>query len=172
MQQTWPMDHSLPTPDLIKTFHFSIKSLTAQREGVTIAKTCSDGHGGCGTRAKPPGSQSLAPSSPRNQCKPQTAQSMEGARHSACSRHLVSKTRALSQSFRDPISKTLPLSPSCSLEIFFRSMKWVASATSFMLPSSHTWIFTLRHKGGNISLKTTCSCHTGSAQLFFTVVRP
>lgn len=68
--------------------------------------------------------------------------------------------------------EALPLSPSCSLEIFFRSMKWVASATSFTLPSSHTWIFTLRHKGGNISLKTTCSCHTGSAQFFCTVVRP
>lgn len=66
----------------------------------------------------------------------------------------------------------LPLSPSCSLEIFFRSMKWVAKATSFTLPSSHTWIFTLLHRGGNISLKTTCSCHTGSAQFFCTVVRP
>lgn len=35
-----------------------------------------------------------------------------------------------------------------------------------------TWIFSLWHRGGNISVKTICSFHTGSAVDFWVQVRP
>ncbi len=54
----------------------------------------------------------------------------------------------------------IPLSP--SLAIFRRSMKCVPMATSFTLSESRTWIFILRHSGGNCSVKTICSFQIGS----------
>lgn len=54
----------------------------------------------------------------------------------------------------------LPLSP--SFAILRRSMKWVPMATSFTLSESRIWTFNRLHKGGNISVKTTCSFQMGS----------
>lgn len=64
-------------PPLIYPKHF-IFQLRNQGEGVTAFRTHSEAHERPGMVTRPPGSQSLAPSSARNQSKPETTQNMEG----------------------------------------------------------------------------------------------
>jgi len=53
-----------------------------------------------------------------------------------------------------------PFSP--SFDIFDRSMKCVPMTSPLTLSLSRSCILMRRHRGGNISVKTICSFHTGS----------
>ena len=64
----------------------------------------------------------------------------------------------------------LPLSP--SFEIRLRSRKCVPITVSPTVSLSLNWILIRWHNGGNISVKTICSFHTGLYEFFFIEVFP
>ena len=64
----------------------------------------------------------------------------------------------------------LPLSP--SFEILLRSRKCVPITVSPTVSLSLNWILIRWHNGGNISVKTICSFHTGLYEFFFIEVFP
>ena len=64
----------------------------------------------------------------------------------------------------------LPLSP--SFEIRLRSRKCVPITVSPTVSLSLNWILIRWHSGGNISVKTICSFHTGLYEFFFIEVFP
>ena len=64
----------------------------------------------------------------------------------------------------------LPLSP--SFDILLRSKKCVPITVSPTVSLSLNCILILWHNGGNISVKTICSFHTGLYEFFFTEVFP
>ena len=67
-------------------------------------------------------------------------------------------------------SIVVPLSP--SLEILLRSKKWVPMTVSPTVSLSLNCILIRWHKGGNISVNTSCSFHTGAQEFFLTEVLP